>query len=173
MWQLIGWRGSHTAFKVVRSWVVLQLWSPCMSLVSRALNTVVVRCCATGLASAASALFMITIHFCKLHELVLCNAQAAAKHLRGWQNGNAWGWHICICQRDLWGFFLLPEFFPEAGFKTLLKNMLTLRHKHRLGKLVELCVIIRHMFQSLLGRTLVCEGLFLTLKGWQGHPALL
>lgn len=51
--------------------------------------------------------------------------------------------------------------------------MLVLKHFHSRGKLAELFINIRHMFQSLIGRTLVCESHFLTLKGWQGHPALL
>jgi len=35
--------------------------------------------------------------------------------------------------------------------------MLTFKHIHSLGKLVELYIIIRHMFQSLMDRTLVCS----------------
>lgn len=79
---------------------------------------------------------------------------------------------ICDCQRDLWGFFL-PEFFPEAWFKEPFKNMLTPKHIPSLGNLEELCIIIKYMFWSLIGRTLVCKGHFLTLKGWKGHPALV
>jgi len=84
-----------------------------------------------------------------------------------------WGWLVCDCQRDLWGFFLLSEFFPEAGFKELFKSILTLKHIHGLGKLAELCLVVRHVFQSLRDRTLVCEDHFLALKSWQGHPARL
>lgn len=32
--------------------------------------------------------------------------------------------------------------------------MLVLKHFHSRGKLAELCINIRHMFQSLIGRTL-------------------
>lgn len=69
-----------------------------------------------------------------------------------------------VIVRDLWGFFLLSEFFPETCFKELFKKILPLKHICSLGKLLELCIIIRYVFQSLTDRTLVCEGHFLTLK---------
>lgn len=67
------------------------------------------------------------------------------------------------------------NFFPEAFVlqSKHIKNMLTLKHIPSLGNLEELCIIIRYMFWSLVDRTLVIKGHFLTLKGWKGHPALV
>lgn len=69
-----------------------------------------------------------------------------------WQAGKM-ECRIYNCQWDLWGLFFSPEFFPEAWFKELFKNVLTLKHIPSLGNLEELCIIIRYRFWSLMGRT--------------------